>query len=266
VSATIDGLSLYYEIHGSGEPILLVHGYPLSGRLWEPIIPALSRDYRLIVPDLRGFGRSESSASASMERYVDDLVALLEQIGETRPVTLVGMSMGGYIAFEFCRRRPERLRALVLANTRAQADTEEEARARRETAARVLHEGSGGVAREMVSKLFGVHAPQDLRDRWHERMAAADPQGVAVALEAMARRPDSFETLAATELPTLIIAGEDDTLTPLDGARRMQQAAPRAHLEVIPRAGHMSPVEQPGRFQELLRGFLEQLATRSKRA
>jgi pimeloyl-ACP methyl ester carboxylesterase len=259
VNVDIDGLSLYYQIHGSGDPVLLVHGFPLSGRLWEPITPALGRDFRLIVPDLRGLGRSEPSASASMSRFADDLVALLDTIGETRPVALVGMSMGGYIAFEFCRRRPDRLRALVLANTRAQADSAEEAQARRETAARVLREGSGIVAQAMVSRLFGAQASPDLRQCWVERMAGEDPLGVAAALGAMAERPDSFHTLASTRLPMLIVAGEDDSLTPLEGARRMQQAAPHARLEVIPEAGHMSPVEQPGRFAEILRQFLKEL-------
>lgn len=239
--------------------MLLVHGFPLSGLLWEPMSAELSRDFRLIVPDLRGFGRSEASASTSMGRFVDDLAALLDAIGETRPVTLVGMSMGGYIAFEFCRRRPDRLRALVLANTRARADTEEEAQARRQTAARVPREGSAIVARAMVSHLFGVHAPQELRDRWVERMAGEKPIGVAAALEAMARRPDSFETLASMRLPVLIVAGGDDTLMPVEDARKMQQAAPHARLEVIPGAGHMSPVEQPQRFLDLLLRFLRQL-------
>lgn len=259
VKTSIDGLSFHYEIHGSGEPILLVHGFPLSGRLWEPITAALSQDYRVIVPDLRGFGGSETSTSTSMARYVDDLVGLLDAIGENRPVTLVGMSMGGYIAFEFCRREPDRLRALVLANTRAEADTAEETQTRHETAARVLQEGSGVVAQAMVSRLFGIHTPQELRDRWVEWMAETEPAAVAAALEAMAERPDSFATLASTKLPTLIIAGEDDTLTPLAGARRMQEAAPHVRLEIIPGAGHMSPVEQPDRFLAVLRAFVKGL-------
>ena len=259
MKSSIDGLSLYHEIHGSGDPVLLVHGFPLSGKLWEPITPALCQDFRVIVPDLRGFGQSEASSSTSMDRFVDDLVALLDELGESRPVTLVGMSMGGYIAFEFCRRRPDRLRALVLANTRAEADTAAETEARRETATRVRKEGSEIVARAMADKLFGVHAPPALREEWIERMAAANPIGVAAALEAMAARPDSFETLATTSLPMLIVAGEDDTLTPLDGARRMQAAAPHAQLEQIPRAGHMSPVEQPDRFLEVVSSFLKRL-------
>jgi pimeloyl-ACP methyl ester carboxylesterase len=243
-------------VHGSGEPLLLVHGYPLSGRLWAPILPALRGEFRSIVPDLRGFGQSEASATADLARYVDDLVALLDHVGETRPVVLVGMSMGGYIAFEFYRRHPDRLRAMVLANTRARADSEAERAARQETARRALREGAGSVAQEMASLLFGVHAAQALREEWIERMSASDPRGIAAALEAMAQRPDSLETLAAAELPILIIAGADDTLTPLEEARRMQQAAPNARLVTLDQAGHMSPVEQPRPFVAALREFV----------
>ena len=109
----LDGRSLYYEIHGDGMPLLLVHGFPLSGELWRPLVSQLARDYRLIVPDLRGHGRSQASATVTMAEFADDLVALLEAIGESRSVVLVGMSMGGYVSFEFYRRYRERVRALM---------------------------------------------------------------------------------------------------------------------------------------------------------
>ncbi len=259
MNVTVDGVSLYYELHGAGEPILLVHGFPLSGELWRPLVPSLADAYRLIVPDLRGHGRSQASASASMARFADDLLALLECIDEARPVVLVGMSMGGYVSFEFCRRHPERVRALVLANTRAQADTPEGARTRRQTARRVEREGSLAVADAMLPRLFGPQAPQELKAEWHEIMAATPVEGIVAALEGMAVRVDSFDTLASAAFPVLIVAGEEDVLTPVEDARRMHEAASGSRLEVLAGAGHMSPVERPRNFLAALRGFLEGL-------
>jgi 3-oxoadipate enol-lactonase len=255
----MEGVSLHYRVQGSGEPLLLVHGFPLSAQLWEPIIPHLEREYRLIVPDLRGHGESGASERVSMGRFAADLATLLDHLDERRPVVPVGLSMGGYICFEFLRRYPDRVRALVLANTRAAPDTPEQARGRHETAERVLREGSTVVADQMLEKLFAPGAPRELRDRWHRIMAATPPPGVAAALEAMAQRPDSYEALRSFERPVLIIAGAEDAIIPVADAEAMAGAAPDARLEVIPAAGHLTPLEQPDRFVEALRGFLDSL-------
>jgi len=260
MNVTIDGRSTHYEVHGAGAPILFLHGFPFSGEMWKPLVPSLSRDHRVIVPDLRGHGRSEASAEISMGGFARDLTALLDAIDEPRPVVVVGMSMGGYIAFELYRRAPERVRALVLANTRAQADRPEDAKARRETARRALAEGSAVVAEAMLPKLFGSRSSKELRDRWFNIMADTKPEGVAAALGAMADRPDSFPTLAGVTCPVLIVAGEDDVLTPLEDARRMHEAAAGSHLAVLPGAGHMSPVERPDEFLDALTRFLAGLA------
>jgi 3-oxoadipate enol-lactonase len=260
----VDGVTLDYEVRGEGEPVLLVHGFPLSRELWAPIVPQLESSYRLILPDLRGFGGSEGSDEADMGRFADDLRALLDHCGETRPVVLVGLSMGGYIGFEFVRRYPDRVRALVLANTRAAADSEEQARSRHETADRVLREGSAVVADSMLDKLFAPAASPELRARWHAIMAAAPPQGVAAALRAMAPRPASFDTLASFARPVLIIAGADDAIASHDDAEAMRRAAPDARLEVVSDAGHLTPVEQPERFGALLRDFLAQQTDRQE--
>jgi 3-oxoadipate enol-lactonase len=216
VKATIDGRSLYYEVHGSGDPILFVHGFLLSGELWRPLVPALSKRFRLVIPDLRGHGRSEASARVTMARFADDLAMLLDAIGEDRPVVLVGMSMGGYICFEFHRRQSQRVRAVVLANTRAQGDDPENVDLRREMARRVMREGSRIVA-------------------------------------------ESFATLASMDCPVLIVAGEDDLLTPPGDAIRMQRAAPGSRIEILAGAGHMGPVERPEAFLDALARFLSDL-------
>lgn len=258
MEATVNGVTLHYEVRGEGEPVLFVHGFPHSGEVWRPAVERLD-GYRRIVPDLRGMGGSEPGAVAGMADYAADLAELLHALGETRPVVLVGMSMGGYVAFEFCRACPERVRALVLVDTRAQADTKEGARGRHETAERVLREGSGVVADAMVEKLFAPGAPRALRERWRGIMAATPPEGAAAALRAMAGRPDSFGTLAGLEVPVLVVVGEEDAITPVEDGRSMREAAREARLEIVPGAGHMCPVERPDEFAAALRDFLGEI-------
>jgi 3-oxoadipate enol-lactonase len=257
MNALIDGVSLYYEVHGSGEPVLLVHGFPLSGRLWGPAIALLQDRLKLIVPDLRGHGRSGVGKDVTMARYADDLAALLDVAGVEGRVTVVGHSMGGYIAFELYRRHPERVRALVLVDTRAGTDTEGAAEGRRETARQALRDGSRVIADALVDRLFAPTTPDALRERWHEIMAATPPAGVAVALRAMAERPDSHPTLREIDRPVLVVVGADDAITPPEEARRMHGAVQNSRLEVVPEAGHMTPVEQPERFAGVLRDFVE---------
>lgn len=259
MKATINGIEMAYQVHGTGESVLLIHGYPLSGKLWEPLLEPMKDDYRLIVPDLRGFGESEASEEASMGQYADDLAALLDEIGEPAPVTVVGLSMGGYIAFEFYRRYPERVHALALVDTRAEADDEAGRQTRRRTAEQVLREGSAGVADDMASKLFGPNVSDELRTEWREIMAATPPQGIAAALRALAERPDSTEVLETINRPVLIVVGEEDRVTPPSLARKMHEAIAGSTLEIIAGAGHMTPVEQPQRFIAVLEQFLDGL-------
>lgn len=252
------GIAIHFEVHGQGPPVLLVHGYPLSGRLWDGIIPTLAKDFRLIVPDLRGHGRSDASDAATMDDYAEDLRAVLTAADESRPVVLVGMSMGGYVSLAFCRRYRERVRGLALVDSRASADSVEAAEARHRTAERVLREGSAFVADEMVGKLFAPGAPLDLRERWRTRMAGTSPRGVAAALRAMAGRPDSEPLLRELGVPLLVVVGAEDAITPVEGAREMAQMA-TGTLEIIPGAGHMTPAEKPEIVAAALRRFLEEI-------
>lgn len=254
----VDGVELAVEVRGEGEPVLLVHGFPLSGRLWDATVDALCDRFRCIVPDLRGHGASQASEFASMARYADDLVELLDALGESRPAVVVGLSMGGYVTMELLRRHPDRVRALVLVDTRAAADAPEVAAGRRETAARVLREGTLVVADAMVDRLFASGSPETLRRQWRDIMAATPPTGAAAALRAMAERPDSTVTLAEHALPALVVVGEEDAITPPEEAHRMCRIMPDAQLRVVHGAGHMTPVESPDRFAALMREFLEE--------
>jgi pimeloyl-ACP methyl ester carboxylesterase len=251
------GRTLHFELEGEGAPVVFLHGFPLSGQLWTETVQALRADHRCIVPDLRGHGKSEATPTADMGTYAEDVVALLDAVGESRPVAVVALSMGGYVAFEMVRRYPERVRALALVDTRAGPDSPEGARGRRQTAERVLREGSGFVADDMERKLFARDADPELRRRWRDIMASTPPVGVAAALLAMAERPDSIPTLEELGIPVLIVVGEEDAITPPEEARRMQRACPSATLEIVPGAGHMTPVERPEEFAGILRRFLD---------
>ncbi|MEW6199854.1 MAG: alpha/beta fold hydrolase [Planctomycetota bacterium] len=259
MQARVNGVMLHYELVGDGEPILFVHGFPLSGVLWKPIAGRLD-GWRCVIPDLRGHGQSEATPATTIEQFSDDLVALLDKIGEQRPVVLCGLSMGGAIAFDFFRRHRARLQALVLVDCRANADTPEGRQQREELAQAVLRDGSGVAADSMIDKLLAPQAPPALRTEWHAIMAATPPVGVAAAARALAQRFDSTVTLGRIDVPTLLVFGEEDRITPPDLARQMFATIPGARLELIPGAGHLPPVEQPERFLRAIRTFLADLA------
>ncbi|MFQ5490761.1 MAG: alpha/beta fold hydrolase, partial [Phycisphaerae bacterium] len=235
------------------------HGFPLSGLLWAHLPEALADRYRLIVPDLHGLGRSSVTDEVTMAGFADDLSGLLDQLDQAEPVVVMGLSMGGYIAFEFFRRHQRRVRALILADTRAEPDAPEAARQRSETAQKVLAEGSGVVADAMAGKLFGPGASTELREQWRQIMASSDRQGVAAALRAMRDRADSRPTLGDIDVPTLVVVGQDDALTPLACAETIHRGIRGSRLEVVPGAGHMTPVEQPEQFRQIVGGFLDEL-------
>jgi len=257
---TTDQLKLHVELNGKGLPLLCIHGFPLSGELWAPLRDSLSDRYQLIIPDLRGHGQSGVSETVTMSDFADDLNAMLVAIDINRPVVVIGLSMGGYVAFEFYRRYRKRVQALVLVDTRANADTEDVLKGRREMSKRVMQEGSTIVADAMIEKLFAPDATEALKKKWHKIMAATDPKGVTAALGAMGARQESFSTLRESDVPALIVVGEKDVITPVDSAKKMHETARDSHLEIIPGAGHMVPVEAPDAFAKILEKFLSPIS------
>jgi pimeloyl-ACP methyl ester carboxylesterase len=262
----INGFQMNYEDVGAGPPVLLVHGYPLDRTLWTHQIEAFKGDYRLIVPDLRGHGQSEApSGPYRMDQMADDLRALLRKL-DVEGIVLAGLSMGGYVAFAFWRNYPHLVRGLVLADTRAAADTVEGRDNRYATVERVQAEGTGAVVEGMLPKLL---SPTTLEGKpnvvLHARrmMAGTPATGVVGALQGMAERPDSTVTLATISVPTLIVVGEDDVITPPAEAAAMQNAiqaaSPTASVTLarIPDAGHLAPLENPAAFNQALRQFLD---------
>jgi 3-oxoadipate enol-lactonase len=259
MKATIEGAAIEYDVRGEGPAVLLLHAFPLGLSMWDAQVEALAGRHRVVRFDARGFGGSEpGEGPLTMERIADDGAALLDHLGIGRAV-VGGCSMGGYAAFAFVRRHPQRLAGLVLQDTRAGADTAE-ARANRATlAAKVLAEGATAAVEAFLPKLVGEtthHERPALVARLRERILAVSPRGIANALHGLAARADSRGLLSRIAVPTLVLAGEEDVLTPPDEARAMAAAIPGARLQVIPRAGHLANLENPDALNAALRAFL----------
>jgi pimeloyl-ACP methyl ester carboxylesterase len=224
--------------------------------MWGRQVAALAAGYRVIAPDLRGFGASElGSSSTSLDQYADDLAALLDHLKLDR-IAVVGLSMGGYISFAMLRRHRARIGELILADTRAGADTEEARQGREKNARLVEDQGLGALADQMLPKLLSGGAPAALRDEVRHMIEANQPAGIAAALRAMAARPDSTPLLATIDVPALIVVGSEDALTPPSESRAMQAAIAGSKLVEVPGAGHISNLEAPEAFTEAVEKFL----------
>jgi 3-oxoadipate enol-lactonase len=246
----------YDDTGGSGLPVVLLHGFPFSRRLWDAQVEALRARYRVVCPDLRGHGESEPGPPpARMDDMARDVAALLDHLGVESAV-IGGLSMGGYVALAFHRLFRQRVRALVLADTRAGADSEEGRRGRHEMVELVRKEGQAAIADRLIPKLVSPAASEAVRARLRSMIEATPVEGIAGALLGMAERPDSSDLLPAIACPTLVIVGAKDTLTPPDEARAMSERIAGASLVVIPGAGHVSCLEEPALFTSALETFL----------
>ncbi|WP_425613756.1 alpha/beta fold hydrolase [Anatilimnocola sp. NA78] len=260
---SVGDLQLHVVQQGTGRPLLLVHGFPLDHSMWQGQISALASDYRVIAPDLRGFGQSSvTSGTATMQQYADDLAGLLDALKITEPVVFCGLSMGGYVAWQFFARHRQKLAALIVCDSRAVADNEKAAAGRVETAAKVEKEGAKVVADAMLPKLFpasAVEAKAEFVTKTQEVMLSAPPAGVAAALRGMAERPDFTSQLPKIDVPTLILCGEEDAIAPAAEMKSIAGAIPGGKFVGIAGAGHMAPLEKPVEVNKALREFLGQL-------
>jgi 3-oxoadipate enol-lactonase len=262
-SARIRGIEMAYDVAGSGPAVVLLHGFPFNRSMWRAQAQALSDRYRVITPDLRGFGETSASSDepATMREMAEDVAALLDELGIER-FTLGGLSMGGYVALAFYRSFPLRVRNFVLADTRPSPDTEE-ARANRERQAQeALREGMEGIIDAMLPKLLApatLSGREGVVEELRAMMRGTKAEGAAAALRGMAERPDQTSLLARILSPTLIIVGSEDQLTPLAEAQIMHREIRGSRLEVIEGAGHVSNLERPSEFNHALRSFLDAL-------
>ncbi len=256
-------IEMAYIERGEGMPVVLVHGFPLDHTMWETQIEPLARAFRVIAPDLRGFGHSGASDGAvTMEQMADDLAGLLDAMGIDEPVALCGLSMGGYVAFQFWRRHRRRLRGLILADTRAQNDTPEVAAGRLEMAQRVLQDGPAPLVETMMPKLFAeatVANRPEVVESLRQVMMGTDPTGIAAAARGMAERPDVTDLLPTIDCPTLVIVGNQDAISPPEEMSQIAAAIPDARFVEIAASGHMSPMEKPVAVNLALLKFLDSL-------
>jgi 3-oxoadipate enol-lactonase len=251
---------IFYEVLGSGPPVVLLHPFPANHDLWKPAAQALVSHYRVILPDLRGHGDSAvGEGPATMEKHAADLARVLDQeeVGRT---PLVGVSIGGYTLFEFWRKYRARVEALVLCNTKAQADTPEARTARLQAAADVIERGTEPFFESLVPKLMGKtirSTRPDLVDGALRMMRKMSAEDVAMVQRGMAERPDSMETLKTINVPTLLVTGDEDAFAGPSEAELMHQNIRGSQMRVINKAGHYSPWEQPEEVGKLVRQLLD---------
>jgi 3-oxoadipate enol-lactonase len=261
--ARLNDCDLAYTVQGSGPPVVLVHGFPLNRTIWTPQLRELSRDLQVVTFDLRGHGESEATPGVyTMEGLARDVKALVDHLGLDR-IILGGLSMGGYVAFAFLRQFRERVQALILADTKAEADTDE-ARAKREQQAQVaLRGGAKPIADRLILTMLTQETQENntaLTNQVYNMMIATSPIGIAGALRGMAQRADSTPMLGTIRVPTLIIVGEKDQTTPLSDSKKMAAGIKGSELVVIPSAAHLTTLENSGSVNLALKGFLARIS------
>ncbi len=263
---TRQGISLEYDDIGNGVPLLLIHAFPLDRAMWRAQIASLQQQYRVIAPDLRGFGQSSDTdgEAVPMDQYAEDMKALLDSINVKQAV-VGGISMGGYITLAFAAQYPDRVTGLILANTRAVPDTEEGKQTRLTNAERVRVNGTAFLVDTMAPKMLGPSAKADTMYTVRSIMIRQRKPGVRSALLGMAARPDRTPLLRFIAAPTLIITGPADTLVPSSDSDAMHDMIPNSTLITIPEAGHLSNLDKADAFNDALREFYSRLANSSIR-
>jgi pimeloyl-ACP methyl ester carboxylesterase len=242
VQIEIDGFKIGYDLDGSGPPVVLIHGFPLSRTMWRPQVAALRDRFTVITPDLRGFGDSDVPAgSVTMDTYAADVLRLLDALGHQRFI-LGGLSMGGYVAFRIVAQAPARVRALIIADSRATPDTDEGRQRRYAAITRIRGEGPEGFLREFIVPLLGASTK------------AQRPQ-VAETLRQLTGAPPAPSLISA-----LVVVGEEDTVIPRAESEEMVSRLPHARLATIPAAGHLPNLEMPEAFNRVVREFLSEVS------
>jgi pimeloyl-ACP methyl ester carboxylesterase len=267
-----DGSALAVRVAGGGPPLVMLHAFPLDGRMWAAQEP-LAGMATLVVPDQRGFGGSAAAGPpASIEQLADDAVAVLDGLGIGGPATFCGCSMGGYAAQHVAIRHPERVRAIVLVDTKLEADTPAARAARGDLAANVRRLGPGIVAEAMVPRLLAAPAGPPAAGRaameasLREMIVAQPVETIAGALGLLGARPDTTAGMRRAMMPALLVVGAEDAITPPDCLARAEAIMRTARLVVIPRAGHMVPLEAPTDFNAAVAAFLRSLDGRAAAA
>jgi 3-oxoadipate enol-lactonase len=260
VKTVIDGMTIGYTDQGTGTPLVFIHAFPLSKSMWQPQVDALQDTYRVITIDLGGHGESDLVPwNDSLDGYAKGVVHLLDYLRMAQAV-FVGLSMGGYTLFSIYRHFSDRVKALVLADTRAQADSEEGKAGRQSMAEVAFKDGASAIADIMLPKLLApstIEQRPEITEQVRQMILQTSTAGIVVDLVAMAARPDSTDLLSTITCPTLVIVGEEDQATPVTESQYLAQRIPGSTFVTIPQAGHLSNFEQPAAFNQALHSFLE---------
>jgi 3-oxoadipate enol-lactonase len=262
VKAVIDGATVGYTDQGNGTPLVFIHAFPLSKAMWQPQVDALKDRYRVITIDLGGHGESDIVlCHDSLDDYAKDVIRLLDHLGIAQ-VVFVGLSMGGYTLFSIYRHYANRVMAMVLADTRAQADSEEGKAGRQSMAQVAFSDGAPAIAELILPKLLAPstieHRPE-IVEQVRQMILHTSTAGIVVDLVAMAARPDSTALLPTITCPTLVIVGEDDQATPVTESQFIADRISGSTLVTIAGAGHLSNLEQPDAFTHALMTFLKNI-------
>jgi len=245
---------LAYQSVGSGPVLVLLHAFPFDSRMWRQTATALAGQHQVITPDMRGFGLSDlGSGGFSIADLADDLAALLDAL-DLSAATVGGISMGGYVALAFARRHRDRLKSLILADTKAAADSPEARQGREAAISLVEKQGVAALLEKQIPRLLSTSASDSLRADVRA-LGAQQAETVIAAIRALRDRPDRTAELPEIAVPTLVVVGNDDALSPPAEARAMAAAMPNARVVEIPGAGHLSNLENPDSFTAALAGF-----------
>lgn len=256
--ALVGNASIAFDDVGSGFPVVFLHAFPLNRTQWDPQVSALVGECRCIAIDMRGAGDSTATEPYSMDRFADDVIGVLDTLQIERAV-FVALSIGGYIAFALWRRHRGRVRGLVLADTRSGSDTVAQIERRRALIEMAETQGSSAVANAQIASLVGKTTRDkrpDIYDAVHRMIAQSSADGIIGALEAMMSRPDSADTCATIDVPTLIVVGDEDIATPPAEAMALQKLIAGSRIEVLEHAGHLSNLERPASFNTVVSEFL----------
>lgn len=241
--------------------VVLLHAFPLNATLWRPQVEAAPKGWRFVARDLPGFGSSSAPAVESMDAMARGLLRMLDALGIERAV-IGGLSMGGYLTLALYRMAPERFSGMILADTRATPDTDQQKDGRRKMLATIAETGPAGVADEMLPKLLGATSRRErpeLTDAVRAMILGNKTAAIAGAVKAIMERPDSTPLLASISVPSLILCGEEDVLTPPADAEALHAGIPQSRLVLLPEAGHLSNIEAPEAFSTAVQDFLHSL-------
>jgi pimeloyl-ACP methyl ester carboxylesterase len=247
--------SLGYVDRGSGPVVLLIHAFPLTRAMWEPQLDLLASQFRVIVPDVRGFGESQPASPWTMEQMADDFIALLDHVG-AKDVAIVGVSMGGYIELALWSKYANRVRQMVLSNSRARADHDTEKAARNEIIAAIEQRGASVLPDRMLPRLLQPNASPAVVAAVRRMIETVSPEAAAYGVMALRDRMDFSSMLHRMACPVLVIAGTNDAIIHLDDSRSVAEAIPGAQFIAIPNSGHLSNLENPEAFNAALVSFL----------